>query len=364
MAFSAKRALAESAAEARSHPVTSVLLLLVSLAMTASTLLTVGRSAAAERDILDGLDAAGTRLITVLALDGSPGLSAPELSIIGDLPEVDWVLGLGPAEDVRSGPTGERVNVAARSLVTDVPPLVAIDLGRSPSPGEAVTSVRAQRGLRLKQPAGWITVADQPYAVVGSFAVGGVIADLERLVLTHSPGEAPNATLVYVMVHDAQDVPVVAERTRLLSGSAPDLLSIRTSEQLLAADQVISGEVGALSRQIALGVVVLGLFLVLLTVSLALAGRRSDMGRRRALGSSRSALAALVLLTVTMPTLAGAVLGTVVGLGATAVTGGSMPDVLFVVAVNLLTLSTVALATLPPALNVALQDPVAVLRVP
>lgn len=109
MAFSAKRALAESAAEARSHPVTSVLLLLVSLAMTASTLLTVGRSAAAERDILDGLDAAGTRLITVLALDGSPGLSAPELSIIGDLPEVDWVLGLGPAEDVRSGPTGERV---------------------------------------------------------------------------------------------------------------------------------------------------------------------------------------------------------------------------------------------------------------
>src|SRR5699024_9762178 len=178
-------------------------------------------------------------------------------------------------------------------------------------------------------------VAGQPSAVVGSFAVGGVIADLERLVLTHSPGEAPNATLVYVMVHDAQDVPVVAERTRLLSGSAPDLLSIRTSEQLLAADQVISGEVGALSRQIALGVVVLGLFLVLLTVSLALAGRRSDMGRRRALGSSRSALAALVLLTVTMPTLAGAVLGTVVGLGATAVTGGSMPDVLFVVAVNL-----------------------------
>lgn len=39
-------------------------------------------------------------------------------------------------------------------------------------------------------------------------------------------------------------------------------------------------------------------------------------------------------------------------------------DVLLVVAVNLLTLSTVALATLPPALNVALQDPVAVLRVP
>ncbi|WP_162803081.1 hypothetical protein [Ornithinimicrobium avium] len=129
---------------------TTTLLLLVSLAMTAATLLTVGRSAAAERDILDGLDAEGTRLITVLALDESPGIPPRQLGTIGELPQVEWVLGLGPAEDVRSGPTGERVNVCARVLVSDLPPLVTIEVGRAPSPGEAVTSVPAQRTLRLQ----------------------------------------------------------------------------------------------------------------------------------------------------------------------------------------------------------------------
>lgn len=364
MAFSSRRAIAESVAEARAHPLTTTLLLLVALAMTAATLLTVGRTAAAERDILDGLDAEGTRLITVIAMNESPGIPQRQLTLIADLPEVEWVLGLGPAEDVRSGPTAERVNVAARALVTELPPLVDIGVGRSPLTGEAVTSASAQRMLRFHQPAGWLTVDSDPYAVVGSFAAGGVIADLDRLVLTRTPGTPPNATLVYVLVNDAQDVPRVVERARLLAGSDPELLSVRTSEQLLAANQVISGQVGAFSRQIAVGVVVLGLFLVLLTVSLALSSRRADMGRRRALGSSRSALVVLVIMTVTLPSLAGAVLGTVLGLGATAAAGGSLPDPLFVLAVHTLTLSVVALATIPPALSVALQDPVTVLRVP
>lgn len=364
MAFSARRAVAEAAAEARAHPLTTALLLLVALAMTAATLLTVGRTAAAERDILDGLDAAGTRLITVIALDQSPGVPQQQLELIGELPQVEWVLGLGPADDVRSGPTAERVNVAAPPLVTELPPLVAVGTGREPTSGEAVTSVRAQHALRLQQPAGWLTVDNTPYAIVGSFTAGGVIADLDRLVLTRTTGEPPNATLIYVLANDAQDVPLIAERTTQLAGGDPDLLSVRTSDALLSANQVISGEVGAFSRQIALGVIVLGLFLVLLTVSLALSSRRADMGRRRALGSSRSALVALVLMSVTIPTLAGAFLGTILGLATTSLLGHSLPNPLFVLAVNTLTLSVVAIATVPPALNVALQDPVAVLRVP
>ncbi|HLS45991.1 MAG TPA: FtsX-like permease family protein [Ornithinicoccus sp.] len=165
---------------------------------------------------------------------------------------------------------------------------------------------------------------------------------------------------------EAQNVPLVAERTKLLAGGDPDLLSVRTSDQLLSANRVVSAELGAFSRQIAVGVVVFGLLLVLLTVSLALASRRADMGRRRALGSSRSALVALVIMAVTIRTgtLAGAVLGTAIGLSATAIIGGSLPDPLIVLAINTLTLSVVALATVPPALHLPLQDPVAVLRVP
>lgn len=364
MALSARRAVAEAAAETRAHPLTSTLLLLVALAMTAATLLTVGRTAAAERDILDGLDAEGTRLITVIALDGSPGIPQERLKIIEGLPEVEWVFGLGPAADVRSGPTGERVNVAARALVTDLPPLVTPGPGREPISGEAVTSVPAQRALRLQQPAGWLTVNGTPYAVVGSFTASGVIADLDRLVLTRTSGTPPRATLLYVLVDEAQNVPLIAQRTSILVGGDPDLLSVRTSEALLSAERVISGEVGAFSRQIAVGVVVLGLFLILLTTSLALSSRRADMGRRRALGSSRSALVALVLLIVAVPTLAGALVGTIVALVATSFLGSALPDPLFVLAVNTLTMSVAAMATVPPALNVALQDPVAVLRVP
>jgi putative ABC transport system permease protein len=118
-----------------------------------------------------------------------------------------------------------------------------------------------------------------------------------------APNTDPRATLVYVLADDASNVAAVADQATKLTGLDTDGLTIRTSDQLVAVHDVLSGQIGGFARQLAVGVLALGLVLVLLTVSLALSSRRADMGRRRALGSSRSALTVLLLLAVGLGTL-------------------------------------------------------------
>lgn len=108
-------------------------------------------------------------------------------------------------------------------------------------------------------------------------------------------------------------------------------------------------------------------------VTVALASCRADMGSRRAFWVLRGPpWSRPSPLTVTIPTLAGAALGTVRGLGATAAIDGSLPDPLFVLAVHttygcsdqLIVFFTLVDAPdmVPVALNAALQHPVAVFQ--
>lgn len=358
------RALREAAGSVRAHVITTVLLVLITGAMTATIFLTVGRTAATEQQVLASIDDAGPRLIEVIVEEPSPGVPPALTALMADLPEVEWVLGLGPVRDVRAGETGRRPHVGARDIVTDLPPLAIIEEGRPPQAGEALVSSRTQEQLRLVRPSGPILDAGRTRAVVGRFSSSGVLGELERLVIVQPGGEPTPATLLYVLAEDTRYVEGIAAQLRVLSGVDPELLSIRTSEDLVELQSVLSGQVGALSRQLALGAVAVGLVLELLTVTMALSTRRRDFGRRRALGSTRSGLIALVTLEVALPVVAGAVLGTVAGAGAVAWWNGSLPGVAFLAAVPLLVVTIGTLTAIPPALLSAYRDPVSILRIP
>jgi putative ABC transport system permease protein len=88
------------------------------------------------------------------------------------------------------------------------------------------------------------------------------------------------------------------------------------------------------------------------------------MGRRRALGSSRSALTVLLLLAVGLPTVIGTGLGAAVGLGTLSLIGSSPPATAFTLSACWLVVMSAVAATVVPVIRAAWSDPVAILRVP
>src|SRR5690606_12664064 len=173
MPIPANVAIRESARNARAHRATTIMLVLVTVAMTTATFLTAGRAAAAEQEVLRSVDAAGPRLVEVTITEPSPGVSRTILDRFTKIDNVEWVLGLGPARDVRSSATGGRINVAARDILSPLPSEVTVDPGRYPRPGEAIIGTETQQKLQLLHPSGALLDGGMPRTVVGAFSASG-----------------------------------------------------------------------------------------------------------------------------------------------------------------------------------------------
>ena len=365
MALAPDAALREAARNATAHRATTVMLALVTLAVTAVTFLTVGRTAALEAEVIASVDAAGPRLVTVTITEPSDGVDADAIDRIQAIGGVEWVLALGPAADVRSAALASRANVAARALLTDLPALVDVELGHAPLPGQAIIGRDTQRRLQLLEPSGSLIDDGDARAIVGRFTSGGVIANLDRLVLTRpEDAEAVRATLLYVLAAEPSYVEQIGEQITALAGVPRDNVAIETSPELIELGDVLSGTLGALARQLATGAILVGMVLTALTMTLALNSRRRDFGRRRALGASRSALIALTLVEAAIPVTAGALIGAVGSLVAVAAVAGALPPLGFILAATALIVVTGTIAALPPAAIAAWQDPLRILRVP
>ena len=365
MSLPLSAAVREAVQSARAHRGTTIVLALVAMAMVAVTFFTAGRAAAAEAEIASQVDAAGPRLVTATVLEPSPGLLSDAVARIAAIPEAEWVLALGEARDVRSTAAGERVNVAARALLTPLPGLVTIEPGRTPRRGEAIIGTKTQQRLQLIEPSGSLLDGSVARPVVGRFSAEGVVGDLERLVLVAPlPGEIARATLVYVLASDASAVPSIEKQIKAPAGVPDEPIAIETAPELIELGVAVSGTIGALGRQLAIGAIAVGMVLAALTMTLALNNRRRDFGRRRALGSSRTALLGLTLLEAGIPIL----LGTVVGAGLSAfgvlLLVGSVPPIEFVLAASALVMIAGVAAAVPPAAIASAQDPLRILRVP
>lgn len=241
MTLSADRAVREAWRNAAAHRATTIVIGLVVLAMTAVTMLTAGRAAAAERDVLASVDEAGPRLITITVTEPDPGMAAAALERLERIDGVEWVLGLGPARDTRTL-GGGRANVAVRDLLSPLPAEVRIALGRQPAPGEVIVGSDPQRALQLIYPSGTITDQGTARAVVGSFTSSGAIADLDRLALVApEPGIEYRATLVYALATDARAVAGIVEQIVALGGVDRGNLAIQTSQELVELGEVLWG---------------------------------------------------------------------------------------------------------------------------
>ncbi len=361
--------LRDAVAAARAQLATTLTLVLVLATVTFAILVTTGQSAANEAHVVSQIDSAGTRLIVISDNGGAAGILPTAPAAIARLSDVSWAVGLGASADV-TNPALPGALVGARAMVGEVPADVELVQGRLPRSGEAIVGVDATGALNMGPGLGRVQqVADPsagPVGVVGVFRATGPLATLNDSVLVASdPQDVESLRYVYVL---ATDVTVIGRLEDTLATSAPALnpaaLTIETPTGAIALRDVISGSLGAASRQLMALVMGVGAVIIGVTVLSAVVSRRRDFGRRRALGATRSALVGTLLAQVAVGVTFGTVVGTGAGLVTLAVSTGALPSWQFVAGVAGLAILLALATSTPFATFAAYRDPLRILRVP
>ncbi len=351
---------------AKAAPALVVVIATIVACLSAGVVLTAGRAAALERDVLASVDDAGVRTIVLASNRIDGGLDPSVVDRIGRLSGVEWVVGFGAARDVSNAAIPGGRPVASRTVYGDWKEEI-VPVEGVPRPGAAMVSRTSERMLGLAEPAGAVLLGEDSVPVVGRFAVSGALSEMRNFVILVPEEEQPSdsVALVYVLADRAGAVAGLAEGVRALAGE-PDqsTLNVSTSDRLIRVQAALSGQLAGLSRQSAAAMLGGGLVVVALCMIMMSTLRRRDFGRRRALGASRVALTAVVALTVLVPSTIGVAVGTPVGLALLAWRHQPVPDLKFLLASTILIVLVTVVGAVPGAVLAAWRDPALVLRVP
>lgn len=358
--------LREAVASARASKIPSALVGLLVAVMVATTLATVGRSAAAEAQLNERMDLAGSRLLVVRDTRGNALISPTVVSQVSGLSSTERVIGTLTAIDLVNGAIGWGGDrVPGWGLVGDFADAVTLTAGRWPGPGEGLVSDTAQHQLGLADPYGWVAEPAPNGAqipIVGSFAPEEPFGEYAAGVIYHA-GAVTADTLSVITATTEQ--PAVAQAAVLELIAPSSLEDLRLTSPVSVAelrDQMI-GDLAGYNRSLLLGVLGAGGLLTAIVVLADVLVRRTDLGRRRALGASRGVIVALVTTRTVVAAFLGAALGAIAGI-VLASAYDAIPPRSFVAAVVVLALLTATLSAIPPSIYAAVRDPVRVLRTP
>ncbi len=314
------------------------------------------------------IDEVGTRLVTVIDATGDNGLIAPSIQAVSASSQVAWTFGLGAVTDVRNLGL-EDIGRAAplRLLYGGLPPAMTLVDGRLPRHGEAVVGEAGATALGLRDGAGTVTDGSTAWPVVGVIRAQSPLTSLDDGVFVAAPADSSTQGLryLYAMAKDVTEVEALSRALpALVYAKDPSRLEIDAPQGAIALREVVSGDLGAASRQMMALTLGVGLVLVGVTMFGAVVARRREFGRRRALGATRSTVVVIVLLQSSVAAVSGALIGCTVGLLVVHKQTGTTPDLPFVLALALLAVLLSAIASVPPAIAASLRDPVRILRVP
>lgn len=176
------------------------------------------------------------------------------------------------------------------------------------------------------------------------------------------PESARPPARIIVLAREAASVPpVLALALTTIAAPRADDLRVEAPTELARLRAGVATELGSYRRALLIGLLAAGAGLTALVVLADTLVRRRDLGRRRALGATRSMLVALVVARTAYAALGGVVLGSVLG---TFLTRDAGLPLEFSVAVSVLTLLAALVAAVGPAAVSAHRDPVLVLRTP
>lgn len=341
--------------------VPSLLVAILVAAVCVTTLATVGRANAAEVQVAERMDSAGARNLTVT--DTSETYLTPiVMDQVAGLSVVERSIGLGPTVDATNAALGRGATPRAAYRVTaGLPGLCALTYGREPRAGEALVSESAMADLGFATPFGAIqTTEGQTHAVVGACALRDPYGDLDG-VYVFDPGATRTLALVTTSAADAARAQ--HEVLVLISADDPAKLQVTSPLTLAQVRGDVVGDLSAFGQGLLILVLGAGTFLVAVVVLADTLVRRSDLGRRRALGAPRWAVTSIVVVRTLAAGVVGALVGSVgafIGLR----TSGYPVGGEFTVAIALLAVLAAVLGSLVPAIAAAWQDSVRVLRTP
>lgn len=357
----------EGVSSAVAQPVSSSVAALILAAVCAVVFMTTGQAAASEARVIGRVEATGSRTLVFSDPSGAANLRAFRLEAIASLDGVEWILALGPPDDMTNMALKDSgAPVATRGLYTPLPSGVVTTVGRPTRPGEAVIGASAALAGGFEKPIGALTREQQVVPLVGGFNATSPLTTLNDVALVNRPtgGDAALQTLI-VVARGVEDVPRLEHIVPgLLDVGDPTQLQVSSPSLLADLQRVVSGEVGNNTRRLMLLVLATGLVLVAVTQYGTMAARRRDYGRRRALGASRSDLMLVIAVQVLLCALVGILVGTVAGLALVRTLAGALPEAEFVIGVMVLVTLSAVVAAIPPAVAAARVDPVRILRVP
>lgn len=342
-------------------------------------LVTTGQSAASEQRVLARVDSVGSRLVTVVDDSGTAGIHPEGVARLEQMSDVEWAIGLGPARDVlRTDVFADSSGVAARTFVGELPAPLRIVSGRAPRPGEAVVGRVAARTLggvtasASVAPSELLTTGQlvehdaRMIPVVGVFEAEVPLDPLDEVVLVAAePHEVVPVRFLHVLARDVAVVERLAQvLTTSLEADDPTATTVDVPRGVLELRSVIAGDLGRAGRSTMLVVLLVSMAIVAVTTLGSVTARRREFGRRRALGATRSAIVALVLVQAGASAVVGVVAGTCAGLVTLHLALGELPGAGFSAGVAGLVLLVALLGSVPPAVAAALRDPMRILRVP
>lgn len=359
--------LREGIATTWANKVPSALVTIIVAVMVAATLATVGRTAAAEELLSQRLDSAGSRLLAIADTRSADLLGPAVITQSNNLSVAERAVGIVAPIDVVNGAIGQGGERAPSwGVIGDMAAVAHLTAGRWPLPGEALVSAAAQDMLGLTDAIGFVTQAstENPpeFAIVGAFTPREPFENFQVGVL-YNGGDEPSDSLQVILNRPDQATVAQDLVLGLIAPPEPRALRITSPIGLAELRSQVVGDMTTFGRTLLLGVMGSGALLTAIIVLADVLVRRKDLGRRRALGATRSNVVALVVSRTVVPSLLGAAIGTAAGLWLSAGIQTSIPTD-FVAGVIILAVLAAVLSAIPPALYAATRDPVRVLRTP
>ncbi|WP_121058467.1 ABC transporter permease [Microbacterium telephonicum] len=351
----------------RAQPVASLLTILMVAGSILAVTLTTGRTVAAEQEILQSIDSAGTRSITIRAEESS-GVTSDVLDRAANVGGIEWIGAFSAAVDATNSVVPDGIPVPVRTAYGTQFEAIGVP-AVLPLPGQvAYASDESLHLLGLVQGSGTISLTSgRELAVVGGIEVPDFLAPLEPLNVVpepHPDGSEPVVLIVITATRPDLVAPVSEAVLQVLAADDPSKVTVQTSENLARLRALVEGQLSTFSRGLVLALLsVTGGLIAIMQGGLVMMHRR-DYGRRRALGATRGLIVSLLLIQSGALAIVGVAVGTVIAVGSLTVTGSPLPGVGFIAALAVLTVAVATLGALVPALFASRRDPVRELRVP
>ncbi|WP_203586019.1 FtsX-like permease family protein [Subtercola lobariae] len=395
-----KAVVREAVASACGARVASILTMTVVAVLCAVVVLTTGRSVGAQNAIVSSISNTATRSIVVRA-PVSAGLDTGVLARLANASEISSAVAFGAADDVTNAAFagGTRVSLrpeytldrptgAAAATETETAAAGAAAAAAAPSPTASVppaaatgdraiptehsfveASAAAARALGLADGVGAVSsvASGVSEGVEGRIALPDDLQFLDPVVVAPTAldlaAPQPVTVLVVVASSSEQVQAVAALVTSVLGLTDPAKVTVTTSAQLTALRDSVQAQLGAFGHSLTALVFGVGALMVAAILSGLVVLRRTDFGRRRALGASRSLIVMLLVCQVAALATVGSLAGCFAATIALILTGDPLPTVSFVAAAAVLAVLTAVAASIAPAVVASTRDPLRELRV-